>query len=49
MCLPPAMRPTVEMHLQADRGITMGCGGLCRYVPTTVDDWDIPLTASHEC
>jgi arsenate reductase (thioredoxin) len=35
-------RLTVEMQLHADWAITMGCGDVCPYVPTTVDDWDIP-------
>jgi hypothetical protein len=35
-------RLTVEMQLHADGAITMGCGDVCPYVPTTVDDWDIP-------
>jgi len=35
-------RLTVEMQLHADWAITMGCGDACPYVPTRVDDWDIP-------
>ena len=35
-------RLPVEMQLHADWAITMGCGDVCPYVPTTVDDWDIP-------
>ena len=35
-------RLTVEMHLHADWAVTMGCGDVCPYVPTRVDDWDIP-------
>jgi arsenate reductase len=35
-------RLTMEMQLHADWAITMGCGDVCPYVPTTVDDWDIP-------
>jgi arsenate reductase (thioredoxin) len=35
-------RLTVEMQLHADWAITMGCGDVCPYVPTTVDDWNIP-------
>ena len=35
-------RLSVEMQLHADWGVTMGCGDACPYVPTTVDDWDIP-------
>lgn len=33
---------TVEMQLHADWAVTMGCGDACPYVPTTVEDWDIP-------
>ncbi len=32
----------LEMQLNADWAITLGCGGSCPYVPTRVDDWDIP-------
>jgi hypothetical protein len=35
-------RLTVEMQLHADWAVTMGCGDICPYVPTRVDDWDIP-------
>jgi protein-tyrosine-phosphatase len=35
-------RLTVEMQLHADWAVTMGCGDACPYVPTRVDDWDIP-------
>ncbi len=31
-----------EMQLHADWAVTMGCGDACPYVPTTVEDWDIP-------
>ena len=34
-------RLSVEMQLHADWAITMGCGDVCPYVPTTVEDWDI--------
>lgn len=34
-------RLSVEMQLHADWAATMGCGDVCPYVPTTVDDWDI--------
>jgi arsenate reductase (thioredoxin) len=40
-----ARRPkklTVEMQLHADRAITLACGAQCPYVPSTVEDWDIP-------
>jgi hypothetical protein len=35
-------RLSLEMQLHADWAVTMGCGEVCPYVPTTVDDWDIP-------
>lgn len=38
---------TVEMQLHADWAVTMGCGGTCPYVPTTVEDWDIPDPAGR--
>ena len=38
---------TVEMQLHADWAITMGCGDVCPYVPTTVDDWNIPDPAGR--
>src|SRR4051812_13786154 len=36
-----------EMQLHADWAVTMGCGDTCPYVPTTVEDWDIPDPAGH--
>ena len=33
---------TVEMQLHADWAITLACRATCPYVPTTVEDWDIP-------
>jgi arsenate reductase len=30
---------TVEMQLQADWAITLGCEGTCPYVPTRVEEW----------
>jgi protein-tyrosine-phosphatase len=33
---------TVEMQLHADWAITLACGATCPFVPTTVEDWDIP-------
>jgi arsenate reductase (thioredoxin) len=33
---------TLEMQLHADWAITLACGAACPYVPTTVEDWDIP-------
>ena len=38
---------TVEMQLHADWAVTMGCGDVCPYVPTTVDDWNIPDPAGR--
>lgn len=38
---------TVEMQLHADWGITLACGAQCPYVPTTVEDWDIPDPAGQ--
>ena len=35
-------RLTVEMQLHADWAITLSCGAQCPYVPTTVEDWDVP-------
>lgn len=40
-------RLTREMQLHADRAITMGCGDACPYVPTTVEDWDVPDPAGR--
>lgn len=40
-------RLSVEMQLHADWAVTMGCGEVCPYVPTTVDDWDIPDPAGR--
>lgn len=39
-------RLSVEMQLHADWAVTMGCGDVCPYVPTRVDDWDIPDPAA---
>lgn len=33
---------SIEMQLQADWAITLGCSRSCPYVPTRVDDWQIP-------
>lgn len=38
---------TREMQLHADWAITMGCGDACPYVPTTVEDWDLPDPAGR--
>jgi arsenate reductase (thioredoxin) len=35
-------RLLVEMQLHADWAITLACGAACPYVPTTVEDWDVP-------
>jgi arsenate reductase (thioredoxin) len=40
-------RLSVEMQLHADWAVTMGCGDVCPYVPTTVDAWDIPDPAGQ--
>jgi protein-tyrosine-phosphatase len=37
----------VEMQLHADWAITLACGATCPYVPTTVEDWDIPDPAGR--
>jgi arsenate reductase (thioredoxin) len=31
-----------EMQLHADWAITLACGAACPYVPTTVEDWEVP-------
>jgi arsenate reductase len=31
-----------EMQERAGLAVTMGCGDACPYVPTTVEDWDLP-------
>jgi protein-tyrosine-phosphatase len=38
---------TVEMQLHADLAVTLGCGGRCPYVPTHVEDWDLPDPAGR--
>ncbi len=38
---------TVEMQLHADWGVTLACGARCPYVPSTVEDWDIPDPAGR--
>jgi hypothetical protein len=45
-----AARPkklTVETQLHADWAITLACGATCPYVPTTVEDWDVPDPAGR--
>jgi arsenate reductase (thioredoxin) len=40
-----ARRPqklSLEMQLHADWAVTMGCGDACPYVPTMVENWNIP-------
>lgn len=37
----------LEMQLHADWAITLACGAQCPYVPTTVEDWDIPDPAGQ--
>ncbi len=38
---------TVEMQLHADWAITLACGAQCPFVPTTVEDWDVPDPAGR--
>jgi arsenate reductase len=38
---------TPEMQLHADWAITLACGAQCPYVPTMVEDWDIPDPAGE--
>ncbi len=40
-------RLTLEMQLHADWAITMRCGDACPYVPTMVEEWDIPDPAGR--
>src|SRR5664279_2105121 len=35
-------RIDIEMQLHADWAITLACAGTCPYVPSTVEDWDVP-------
>ena len=35
-------RLSIEMQLHADWAITLACGGTCPYVPSTVEDWEVP-------
>lgn len=32
----------IEMQLHADWAVTLACGAECPFVPTVVEDWDIP-------
>jgi arsenate reductase len=36
-----------EMQLHADWAVTLACGAECPYVPTTVEDWDVPDPAGR--
>ena len=36
-----------EMQLHADWAITLACGASCPYVPTVVEDWDVPDPAGR--
>jgi len=36
-----------EMQLHADWAVTMGCGDACPYVPTTVENWNVPDPAGR--
>jgi protein-tyrosine-phosphatase len=38
---------TIEMQQRADLAVTMGCGDACPYVPTTIEDWDLPDPADR--
>ena len=38
---------TTEMQLHADWAVTMGCGDACPFVPTVVEDWDLPDPAGR--
>ena len=32
-----------EMQLHADWAVTLACGATCPFVPTVVEDWDVPV------
>ena len=42
---PRKLRPDMQLH--ADWAITLACGASCPYVPTTVEDWDVPDPAGR--
>jgi arsenate reductase (thioredoxin) len=42
---PKRLLPEVQLH--ADWAVTFACGAECPYVPTTVEDWDIPDPAGR--
>lgn len=37
---------TIEMQLHADWAVTLACGATCPFVPSVVEDWDIPDPAA---
>jgi arsenate reductase len=37
-----------EMQLHADWAVTLACGATCPYVPTIVEDWDVPDPAGKD-
>ena len=39
--------PGEQVWPEADLAVTMGCGDACPYVPTTVEDWDLPDPAGR--
>ena len=38
---------TVEMQLRADWAVSVGCEDTCPFVPTTLEEWDIPDPAGR--
>ena len=40
-------RLTVEMQFHVDWAVTMGCGDVCPYVPTRVEEWEVPDPAGE--
>ncbi len=38
---------TVEMQLRADWAVTVGCEDTCPFVPTTLEEWEIPDPAGR--
>jgi arsenate reductase len=40
-------RLLTEMQLHADWAVTLACGAECPYVPTRVEDWDVPDPAGR--
>jgi arsenate reductase (thioredoxin) len=47
ICARQPRKLTPEIQLRADWAITIGCGNACPYVPTMVEDWDIPDPAGR--